>query len=115
MVKKCLELIQEVAENDEDWKKFYEQFSKNLKLGIHEDTTNREKISNFLRYSSSKSADSMISLKEYVERMKENQKEIYFITGESKKAIENSPFIETLKQKDLEVLYMTDPIDEYVI
>ena len=115
MIKKCLELIQEVAENDEDWKKFYEQFSKNLKLGIHEDSTNREKIANFLRYSSSKSGDNMISLKEYVERMKENQKEIYFITGESRKAIENSPFIETLKKKDLEVLYMTDPIDEYVI
>lgn len=115
MVKKCLELIQEVAENDEDWKKFYEQFSKNLKLGIHEDSTNREKIANFLRYSSSKSGDNMVSLKEYVENMKESQKEIYFITGESKKAIENSPFIETLKKKDLEVLYMTDPIDEYVI
>lgn len=115
MTKKCLELIQEVAENDEDWKKFYEQFSKNLKLGIHEDSNNRDKLSNFLRFSSSKSGEDQISLKEYTERMKENQKEIFFLTGESKKAIENSPFIETLKKKDLEVLYMTDPIDEYVI
>lgn len=57
----------------------------------------------------------MISLKEYVDRMKEGQKEIYFMTGESKKAIENSPFIESLKKKDLEVLYMVDAIDEYVI
>ena len=115
MTKKCLELIQEVSENDEDWKKFYEQFSKNLKLGIHEDSNNREKLASFLRYNSSKSGDEMISLKEYVEKMKENQKDIYFITGESKKAIDNSPFIETLKKKDIEVLYMTDPIDEYVI
>ena len=115
MIKKCLELIKEVSENDEDWKKFYEQFSKNLKLGIHEDSTNREKIAEFLRYQSSKSGDQMISLREYVERMKESQKEIYFITGENKKAIESSPFTETLKKKDLEVLYMTDPIDEYVI
>jgi molecular chaperone HtpG len=115
MVKKCLELIKEVSENAEDWKKFYEQFSKNLKLGIHEDQTNREKISDFLRYESSKSGDQMISLREYVERMKEGQKEIFFITGENKKAIESSPFIESLKKKDYEVLYMTDPIDEYVI
>lgn len=83
LTKKCLELIQEVAENDEDWKKFYEQFSKNLKLGINEDSNNREKLSALLRFNSSKSGDDMISLKEYVEKMKENQKDIYFITGES--------------------------------
>lgn len=115
MIKKCLELIQEVSENEEDWKKFYEQFSKNLKLGIHEDSNNREKLASFLRYHSSKSGENMVSLKEYVDRMKEGQKEIYFMTGESKKAIENSPFIETLKKRDLEVLYMVDAIDEYVI
>lgn len=115
MVKKCLELIQEVSENDEDWKKFYEQFSKNLKLGIHEDSNNRDKLSSFLRYQSSKSGENLISLKEYVDKMKEGQKDIYFITGESKKAIENSPFLESLKKRDLDVLYMTDPIDEYVI
>ena len=86
-----------------------------MKLGIHEDSNNREKLSSFLRYHSSKSGDSMISLKEYVDRMKENQKEIYFMTGESKKAIENSPFIESLKRKDFEVLFMVDAIDEYVI
>ena len=83
MVKKCLELIKEVSENDENWKKFYEQFSKNLKLGIHEDSTNREKLSKFLRYNSSKSGEDKISLTEYVERMGEKQKEIYFITGEN--------------------------------
>ncbi len=71
MIKKCLELIQEVSENDEDWKKFYEQFSKNLKLGMHEDTTNREKLTEFLRYKTTKSNDQQISLKEYSERIDE--------------------------------------------
>merc|ERR1712164_14512 len=115
ITKKCLEMIAEVAENSEDWKKFYEQFSKNIKLGIHEDQSNREKLSNFLRYNTSKSGEDMISLKEYVARMKEGQKDIYFITGESKAAVSASPFIEGLKKKGLEVLYLVDPIDEYVI
>merc|ERR1712217_605609 len=115
ITKKCLELISEVAENSEDWKKFYEQFSKNLKLGIHEDQTNREKLANFLRYHTSKSGEDQISLKEYVARMKEGQKDIYFITGESLAAVGASPFIEGLKRKGLEVLYLIDPIDEYVI
>merc|ERR1712164_94224 len=115
ITKKCLEMIAEVAENSEDWKKFYEQFSKNIKLGIHEDQSNREKLSNFLRYNTSKSGEDMISLKEYVARMKEGQKDIYFITGESLAAVTASPFIEGLKKKGLEVLYLIDPIDEYVI
>jgi len=115
ITKKCLELIAEVAENSEDWKKFYEQFSKNLKLGIHEDQTNREKLANFLRYNTSKTGEDQISLKEYVARMKEGQKDIYFITGESLAAVSASPFIEGLKKKGLEVLYLIDPIDEYVI
>merc|ERR1711957_599945 len=115
ITEKCLEMISEVAENSEDWKKFYEQFSKNLKLGIHEDQTNREKLSNFLRYNTSKSGEDQISLKEYVARMKEGQKDIFFITGESLAAVTASPFIEQLKRKGLEVLYLIDPIDEYVI
>jgi molecular chaperone HtpG len=110
-----MELFQEIAENAEDYKKFYEQFSKNLKLAIHEDTTNRSKLADFLRYHSNKSGDEQISLKEYVARMKEGQKDIYFITGESRTAVANSPFIESLKKRGYEVLYMIDPIDEYVI
>merc|ERR1711976_311503 len=115
ITKKCLELIAEVAENSDDWKKFYEQFSKNLKLGIHEDQTNRDKLSSFLRYHTSKYGEDMISLKEYVARMKTGQKDIYFITGESRASVAASPFIETLVKKGYEVLYLVDPIDEYVI
>merc|ERR1712072_1438384 len=113
LVKKCLEMFAEIAEKKDDYKKFYEQFSKCLKLGVHEDSTNRTKVAELLRYQTSKSGDEQISLKEYVDRMKEGQNDIYYITVESIAAVSSSPFMETLRKKGFEVLYMVDPIDEY--
>nr|ADK64952.1 heat shock protein 90 [Gryllus firmus] len=115
LVKKCLELFEELTEDGDNYKKFYEQFSKNLKLGIHEDSTNRKKLSELLRYNTSASGDEACSLRDYVGRMKENQKHIYYITGENKEQVANSSFVERVKKRGFEVVYMTEPIDEYVV
>ncbi|KAI8123524.1 Heat shock protein 83 [Lucilia cuprina] len=115
LVKKTMELIEELTEDKEMYKKFYDQFSKNLKLGVHEDTNNRAKLADFLRFHTSASGDDACSLADYVSRMKENQKHIYFITGESKEQVANSAFVERVKARGFEVVYMTEPIDEYVI
>merc|ERR1712178_433827 len=115
LVKKCLEMFTEITEKKDDYKKFYEQFGKNIKLGIHEDSTNRQKLADLLRFQTSKSGDETISLKEYCDRMKEGQNDIFYITGESIQQVSSSPFIESLRKKGYEVLYMVDPIDEYCV
>ena len=115
LVKKCIELFEEISEDKDNFKKFYEQFAKNLKLGIHEDSTNRKKLSEFLRYYTSSSGEETTGLKDYVSRMKENQTCIYYITGESKDVVANSAFVERVKKRGFEVVYMVDPIDEYCV
>ena len=117
LVRKSLDMIRQMSEKTDDegvkaYKEFWTNFGRNVKLGIIEDSGNRDELAKLVRYSSSTSGDELVSLPQYVENMKEGQKDIYYIAADSKEVADRAPFLEQLKQKGLEVLYLTDAIDE---
>ncbi|KAG8364481.1 hypothetical protein BUALT_Bualt18G0001800 [Buddleja alternifolia] len=117
LVRKAFDMILGISmsENRDDYEKFWENFGKHIKLGCIEDRENHKRIAPLLRFSSSQSEEDMISLDEYVENMKAEQKDIYYIAADSVASARNTPFLEKLLEKDIEVLFLVDPIDEIAI
>ncbi len=115
VIKRSLDLIAKVTEaGDEEWKKFWDAFGTILKEGVIEDFENREKIASLLRFSSSES-DKLTGLDQYIGRAGEDQKTIWYLTGDNLQVAKNSPHLESFKQQGTEVLLLTDRIDEWVI
>ncbi|CAL0333199.1 unnamed protein product [Lupinus luteus] len=136
LIRKALDMIRRIAEEDPDessdkekkeevsskndekrgqYAKFWNEFGKSIKLGIIEDATNRNRLAKLLRFESTKSEGKLTSLDQYISRMKAGQKDIFYITGTNKEQLEKSPFLERLKKKNFEVIYFTDPVDEYLM
>ncbi|XP_019449454.1 PREDICTED: endoplasmin homolog [Lupinus angustifolius] len=136
LIRKALDMIRRIAEEDPDessdkekkeelssgndekrgqYAKFWNEFGKSIKLGIIEDATNRNRLAKLLRFESTKSDGKLASLDQYISRMKAGQKDIFYITGTNKEQLEKSPFLERLKKKNFEVIYFTDPVDEYLM
>ncbi|XP_019156559.1 PREDICTED: endoplasmin homolog [Ipomoea nil] len=137
LIRKALDMIRRLADEDPDessdkdkkdveesgdenekkgqYAKFWNEFGKSIKLGIIEDATNRNRLAKLLRFETTKSDGKLTSLDQYISRMKANQKDIFYITGTSKEQLEKSPFLEGLKKKNYEVIFFTDPVDEYLM
>ncbi|GMJ07020.1 SHEPHERD, HEAT SHOCK PROTEIN 90.7, HEAT SHOCK PROTEIN 90-7 [Hibiscus trionum] len=137
LIRKALDMIRKIAEEDPDessgkdekeveksgeddekkgqYTKFWNEYGKSIKLGIIEDASNRNRLAKLLRFESTKSDGKLTSLDKYISRMKSGQKEIFYITGTSQEQLENSPFLERLKKKNYEVIFFTDPVDEYLM
>ncbi|KAL5847839.1 hypothetical protein ACOSQ3_011363 [Xanthoceras sorbifolium] len=136
LIRKALDMIRKIAEEDPDestdkekkdvekasddekrgqYSKFWNEFGKSIKLGIIEDAANRNRLAKLLRFESTKSDGKLTSLDQYISRMKKGQKDIFYITGSSKEQLEKSPFLERLKKKSYEVIFFTDPVDEYLM
>merc|ERR1712137_560271 len=114
LVRKAIAMIQKLAIDDEEsYLDFYDDFRINLKLGILEDRPNQDRLAKLLRFHTSKSGSDMISLDQYLENMQEGQDKIYYLAGESRNQLAKSPLVEKLIEKDYEVLYLVDSIDEY--
>ncbi|XP_029379614.1 endoplasmin [Echeneis naucrates] len=114
LVRKTLDMIKKIAEEQYN-EKFWKEFGTNIKLGVIEDHSNRTRLAKLLRFQTSNSEKDLASLEQYVERMKEKQEKIYFMAGTSRKEAESSPFVERLLKKGYEVIYLTEPVDEYCI
>ena len=112
LVKKIFSLLEDM--DKEKYEEFYNEFGQAIKAGLPTDFANKDRIASLLRYKTTKSDGKYVTLDEYIENMQEDQKEIYYITGENMNALMNSPLLETLKAKNFEVLLMVDPVDEWV-